>query len=454
MRSKWGGVEAADSFPRITWKSSLTVGSKDVDGNELGGTEIRSLVAFDGKLFAGNGYWTDIETKNEALPGAQVFVLDRPVSEGGRWKQDLQLVQRTQVTKQRRYFTISALQSVTFKTDGAGTRLKRPVDLLLASVWDRYPGVDIFVRGTGKSEWAKSTLAKAVAGQSHRHVRSFFLYRDSVTKIDMLFAGVSGNKGQPTRIVPGVYDPRAPGRIRWLAAESFKDTPGPGDRVTSFVEANGKLYATVCGKLYERVNGASPEWRMIYQSPNDYAPVDKPGENGYRGATVVPGKNGDHILMAMEGREPEIRRVDPVTRKNKQELDLRVFLKKELKRQDMKYVIPSYNDTAAITLPGGKTAHFFGIEAFVGKAPNTWRMGLEKDAWYIVRLDATNYVARRVKDDAKPHPTPMIATRSIIASPFPSELGKVLYAAGYDANHIEGVHHDTGWIYRGEFGGK
>jgi hypothetical protein len=42
-------------------------------------------------------------------------------------------------------------------------------------------------------------------------------------------------------------------------------------------------------------------------------------------------------------------------------------------------------------------------------------------------------------------PRPMVATRSILASPFPRD-GDALYFAGYDANKAPA--HDTAWIVR------
>ena len=50
---------------------SFFPGSQDAEGRFMGGTEIRSLVAHAGKLFAGNGYWED---ESEASRGAQIFL--------------------------------------------------------------------------------------------------------------------------------------------------------------------------------------------------------------------------------------------------------------------------------------------------------------------------------------------------------------------------------------------
>ena len=71
-----GPTGAADA-QRQGFQVSFKPGSLDTGGHLLGGTEIRSLVAHAGKLFAGNGYWED-EPGSEGFQGAEILVLDRP----------------------------------------------------------------------------------------------------------------------------------------------------------------------------------------------------------------------------------------------------------------------------------------------------------------------------------------------------------------------------------------
>ncbi len=65
----------------------------------------------------------------------------------------------------------------------------------------------------------------------------------------MIFAEISGNKDQPTKIILGVYDQKISGRVSWFVAKSHKDTPEPSARITSFVVTYNKLYSTVCDML-------------------------------------------------------------------------------------------------------------------------------------------------------------------------------------------------------------
>ena len=64
------------TFPEFIWKQSLPIRSGDPGITKIGGTEVRALAVFDGKLFAAIGYWMDTERENLALPGAQVLRLD------------------------------------------------------------------------------------------------------------------------------------------------------------------------------------------------------------------------------------------------------------------------------------------------------------------------------------------------------------------------------------------
>ena len=67
---------------------------------------------------------------------------------------------------------------------------------------------------------------------------------------------------------------------------------------------------------------------------------------------------------------------------------------------------------------------------------------LEAGGWYLVRHPTGNYELRQV---AALSERPLVATRSIRASPFPQEKD-ALYFAGYNANKVPA--HDTAWVVR------
>lgn len=441
-------------LPRIDWTTSLEIGSVDPAGTRMTGTEIRSLVEFDGRIFAASGIWMDTEDARPEQPGPQVFVLDRPESGGGAWRVDFELTERVdELDGLHRYLTISAMQGVSFERDGRGDDLPQPVSLLVASVWDRYDATEVFVRDTA-GEWNKTTVIPRSeppmplpADACRRHIRSFELHRDAVTGADMVFAGTNGSAGCPTRIYSGVYDPSAPGSIRWGGdPEPWEDEPGADDRVLALEVANDRLYATVCGKLYERQDGPAPSWKLLFTHRNDYCPSG-PGENGFRGATAIPGASGQDLMVAMEGWRPHIGRIelrpDVV---HHQELAPQAYLF-EAWGSLVFYAIFAYNDMTPFEMPSGDTALLMGMEANTAADPETWN-GWAPGAWYFVRYPDASYELREIVDESIQPKPQLVSTRAMIPSPFPGERGRVIYAGGFDANHESC--HDTAWLYRGE----
>ena len=286
-------------------------------------------------------------------------------------------------------------------------------------------------------------------------VRSLDRHRDRVTGIDRVFAGQD-----PRGIFSGAYDPAVPGRIRWSTASEL-DLSGVSAaglsgrnghlRVSSFAECNGRLDAAVGQQIYERIDGAEPHWRIVYANPN-------PGhsETGLRGLTAIPSPSGhDQVLLAaVEGSAARLVRVDPRDGSEVTDLDLADFL---AQRWGMRasYVIAAYNDMTKFRDPSGD-ALLIGLEAFIplrASIPaghsivNVGYGRLETGAWYLVRHPNGAYDMHQI---AAPSGRPLVATRSIRASPFPQERDE-LYFAGYDANKAPA--HDTAWIMRSTIAG-
>lgn len=438
------------SLTALTWKRSLPIGTKDPNGTLIGGTELRALSSFDGKLFAANGYWTDRHMDQPWLPGAQVFRLDKPLAEGGQWVIDFQLDERMPNSNRRRFHTISEMKAVRFEHDSSGQPLATPVDLLVMGVWDRSTGLHVFTRDTsGPSSWTKSTIVPETGAKAPWHVRSFSIHRDAVTGADLLLAGTSGHANVPRGIYSAVYDASSPGKLRWKSSqEAWDTTPGPNDRVMSMTVANGKIYATVCGKLYERQDGSNPKWVMRYKHPSDRCPTT-PGEWSYRGATTIDNADGSQsIIASMEGTSLFGRWDFKNGLRAGRELDLRAFLAQGLKRQEIQYTIAAYNGFAKIKLPDGRNVHFAGIEALIGEGrPNTWH-GWQRGAWFVARMSSNSFQLHHIPPENGEGA--MVAVRAMIQSPFASEP-HVIYAGGFDANHVENENHNTAWLYRGAF---
>jgi len=429
----------------------------------MGGTEMRTLVAHAGKLFAGNGYWKD-RPGPEGFQGAEILVLDRP---DGQWRVDHDFDERMPSGRARN-FAIGVMGEVHFATDKSGKPLANPVSILLASTWDRSGESDIYARDDATGVWIAEELADGARDpgvrrlQQVRSVRSFGSHRDRVTGIDYAFAG-----NQPRGVFSGVYDPTVPGRIRWsetpeldISTISVADFPGQARRlrVTSFAECNDRLYATVGQQIYERIDGAAPHWRLIYTNRN-------PGrsQSGLRGLTAAPSPDGQGqvLLAAVEGTEPRIIRFNPRDGSDTTDLDLHEFLGRAW-GMDVGYMIAAYNDMAEVRDGHGNDVFLIGFEAFIPRysqvAPGhrMFDLGkgrLEGNAWYLIRsLDGT-YDLRRIP--ARPSQPmvaipgrpgqPMVATRSIVASPFPAD-SDAIYFAGFDANKAPA--HNTAWVVR------
>jgi hypothetical protein len=407
---------------------------------------MRLLVAHDGKLFAGNGYWEDRPGSEGAQP-PQILVLDGP---GAHWRVDHAFAERLPNGRWRD-LAVGALEAVAFTTDGTARRLDRPVELLLASTWELTGAARVFTREDATGKWTSTTLAEdQPAPDFLPQIRSFGTHRDRVTGVDLVFAGE-----MPRGIFKGVYDDASPGRIRWSAAPELDASsvssafPGLGGRlrVSSFAEANGHLYAAVGQQVFERADGPAPSWRLIYTNPD-------PGhsETGLRGLTAIRDDTGpDALLAAVEGSAARLVRIDPATGAERTELNVRQFLSNAW-GMPVGYVIAAYNDMA----PGLGNVLFIGLMAFVQRGAsvspghslvNVGYAQVEGAAWYLIRRQGARYDLRRVNLSST---TPLVATRSIRLSPFPADRG-VVYFAGFDANKAPA--HDTAWIARANLDG-
>jgi hypothetical protein len=314
---------------------------------------------------------------------------------------------------------------------------------LLASTWDLTAASRVFTRDDATGKWVAVTLAQdRPAPDFLPQIRAFGTHRDRITGVDQVFAGQT-----PRGIFAGHFDPGVPGRISWAAAPeldastvstAFSGLAGRL-RVSSFAEANGRLYAAVGQQVYERIDGSAPRWRLVYTNP-------RPGrsETGLRGLTAIHGAaGGDALLAAVEGNAARVVRIDPTTGGEVTELDLTDFLARSWEMR-VNYTIAAYNDMTKVG-----NSLLLGLMAFI---PRTSPIGaghgvvdvgygqVESGAWYLVRWPNGRYDLRRV---VAPFAQPLVAVRTIRVSPF---AGETIYFAGYDANKAPA--HNTAWVAR------
>jgi hypothetical protein len=422
------------------FRISYVAGERDAAGRFMGGTEMRNLAAHLDKLFAGNGYWED-QPGPEGPQGAQILILDHPE---GAWAVDHDFDERLPDGR-RRHLAVSALRNVVFRTSATGNALKQSVPILLASTWDLTGTRTVFARDAATGEWSDSAIAWSQPTKDFLpHIRNFGQHRDRVTGADLVFAG------DPSGIFRGALDP-ASGSLRWdltpelaFAELDIPAAPGIGDRlrVGAFAEANGVLYVSVGQQIYQRGDGHTPSWRLLYTNLQQHVT-----ETGLRGMTSVATPTGREMLLAVaEGYQSRIVRIDPADGSEATELDLDAFLNRTWGTK-VSFVIAAYNDMAPI---GG--ALLLGLEAFI--PPRSPRPpghtvldvvhGLEAGAWYLIRDKADQYRLRQIEVDFPRLGRSLVSVRAIQASPFPGD--SAAYFAGYDANYTP--IHDSAWIAR------
>ena len=432
-------LAAAPTGAAPPFEPSFIAGTPDPAGQTIGGTEIRNLVAQNGRLFAATGFWKDPANS----PGPQILVLDAP---GAPWRLDHVFDDRAPNGRHRRHVAISALAAVTLRTDATGARLPAPIALLLASTWDVTGRRTVFARDTAGA-WSATVIAQDRPSPPFLpQIRAFAFHRDSQTGADLVFAG------DTTGIFAAHVDPAAPGRLAWSAPEFTAAGTGadafPGLtgrlRVSSFAEAGGRLFAAVGQQVWARQDGPTPSWRLLYTNPSPHY-----SQTGLRGLTAVTEPGGTPFLLAaVEGNAARIVRIDPLTGAEATDLDLAAFLNAAWSTR-VSYVIGAYNDMAP--LPGG--ALLIGLEAFIppasprppGHTVLDVNHGLEGGGWFLIRHPGARYELCRVAASVPGIGENLVAVRTIAASPFPAEPG-VFYLGGYDANDTPA--HNSAWIVR------
>ena len=416
---------------------SFQAGSRDAAGKLMGGTELRNLAAHDGKLYAGVETWMDRPGDDPAI-GAQILVLDHA---GGAWRlehefsEDLPGGRTRRGNSTKRFEGVTSLDSVTFATDGEGRALPKPVSILLAACRDFKGEAPVFARNDDSGEWVAIPMADTAPRAS---IRSFGAHRDRVTGVDHVFAG-----SVPYGIFSGVYDPQAPGKIRW---EKMAELPcamlhGKPSRPMAFADCNGELHLIMEPSLYRRTDGAKPEWKAVHTYP---APAND-SSSGWRGLTAVPHPSGkgESLLAAMEGGPSQIVRIDPgepyrVT----VELDVRDFVNRAWGAAPRYFIVANNHMTWVEDRASESRALLISLQAHPAVKVS--------DAWYFVRREPGQYELRRVDAPNLKQGQSLCSTRTFAVSPFAADAANVVFMGGYDADNRPS--HNTAWVARATVG--
>ncbi|SDZ01428.1 Poly A polymerase head domain-containing protein [Lysobacter sp. yr284] len=403
------GLDATAATTPAGFRRVFRAGQRDAEGHVLGGTEVLHLVPHRGRLFASLSYKLNDYRPDDPHNGAQIAVLDRA---DGDWRL---------AHGYERVHWRATLDSVTFTRDTQGRGLDAPVALLLAAPSDSRGHVYVDSYDDGSGLWTRTHLG---SGSGAASTRSFCVHRDAVTGQERVFAGTA-----PTGIFSGVYDPDAPGRIRWDAAAELS---GYTRRPMSFTECNGQLYASIKPDLYRRIDGPAPRWEKVHTIA---LPLVVPS-SGFRGLTTVPDPagRGEVLLAALEGDLCRVVRIDPNDGfRETLELDVIDFLAAHWGERPT-YAVAAYDDFTPVADPrGGATRLLCGLGATYSTQLDTHPADAwVRDAWYLVRhADEARYTLGRIDDPDASGAADLVAARTFAASPF---APGTLYIGGYDPN--------------------
>jgi hypothetical protein len=397
-----------------------------------------NLAAFEGKLYAGVGYWMDrpdfFPENPDPSSSAQILVLDSKLAQ---WRLEKTFSQRNdewRVIPSR----LSAMEVIQFhRFDAAGNVLGPLAEMLVVGIDGKMGGV---YAQKSPGNWEDTRLPTPTP------IRALAVHYDPTDRTEKLYAG-SGealDESQDRPIYSGVYDPSAPSGIRW---NPTPEHAGFENRIMSMVDCGGILFAAAKPSIARR-NDEKKSWEVIYSYPMTH-PFDQTRyASGFRGLTCIdnPGPGGKKILLSgFEGFSGDILRIDPETGAAAVELSARQFLTQQWgsppERRD---IIEGYNDIPAVR-GGPSGVRLFGLLAHSPKANEG------TSAWFLSRTigDPPHYELHEVSPLKWPNrrsDAALWSVRAMAVSPFPEDQGQVLYLGGYDG-HFQ-PDHNTAWLYR------
>jgi len=432
------------------WEQSYKAGFTDSQGRYAGGSEILHLVGHKGKLFAANGYWMDPQNiryggKDPNTAWAQILRLDKP---GGKWEVDLELGPNNG--------RAANLKSVTFRTDGKGNKLEKPVTLLITSTFSSGPqGVDInvFVRDDKAGQWNRAALLSSTGESGENNsTRAMTVYRDKVTGVDRLFlpVGVLG-------VFSGVYDPDVPEKIIW---DKESESGRLEKRSLAIIEANGSLFFSSGTNIYKRNDGPEPSYSLILDASQLSKEKVASPVGGVRGLSAIPNPKGPGesllFVWAPGSRSRScVVRLDPDGKGGyirTQEECVADLMSDYLGGTPVHYTLAGFNNILSVVNPlTNEVAYLMGFECWIGgRQYPCWqgneRGGFYSGAMYAVRDKNAYYWLNEVNGPINVSKNPLQAVRAYAVSPFASEKQKMIYFGGFVADH--GPSHNTAWVFK------
>lgn len=452
----------------FTFTRDYTAGTKDANGQMRTGQELMSIRAYRGQLFAATSTFTDPRLYIEGDPdytGCQVLRKSGPEAE---WQ--------VEASFGKRYLRTDYLEVVRFTRDANGKALAKPIELLVATVWDlgeifrdsrvtgRNRRLTLAVRddATGKWNLAPGPVVPD-AERGFACIRSLKVHTDKVTGREYLFiaAGCGG-------MYKSVYDPGAQGGIRWLEGDELDKSYGRGQ---SMCVANGDLYVSYdyggllvqnqAGGVFHRIDGPEPRWERVYRN---YSPNHPTWNQTGRGITAVPAEDGsgkEVILVGIENPpEPIIVRIEPhhghraVVELNYNEYFTRVFGRKpqmlggSAQHPHAGNEIPALNRFDPFINPEtGKLEHFVTLFLF---HPDDPAEGCN-NAYFLIRRAPGEYDWGEVTSGLPPGES-LRGVRTIEKSPFPGEPQTYYFGGFFTGPDVQPPRPNLAWIFKGVVG--
>lgn len=432
--------------PQTQWITSYNAGYRDAGGAWAGGSEIMHLTSHLGKLYTSNGYWVDarwVIPPEGQRQSAQVLRLDSPEA---TWQVDLDMGQANNFGLE--YMKGNILKSVTFTRDAYGHPLSQPQPLLVMAAganFERGGAVSAWVRNDETGRWTHTLVRHGSSNGGVRWVpRDMEIYQDKVTGVERLFMSL-GNPG----IISGVYDPSAPGHIRWdrnleypfLTNGSFKTRP------LGMAQANGSLFFSEGDTIFVRLDGPQPTWTEVLDLFED----TDTDVGGIRGLSSIPNPNGkgDSLLFLWapgERSASQVKRLDPDGKGGftlHEEVRILDLMANHLE-VDVTYTLGAHNRFYPFTDPKtGETVQIIGFQGNIrGKDHLRWPgSALYAGALYAIRRPDATYSVHEVNNPWKQNKPVLVSPRSFCQSPFGD---RHIYVAGHDASRK--ISDDMAWV--------
>jgi predicted AlkP superfamily pyrophosphatase or phosphodiesterase len=438
-------------------------GTKDASGKMRTGQELMRITAYQGQLYAGTSTFTDprLYTDDPDYTGCQVL---RKLSSQSEWQVDASFG--------KRYLRTDCLEVIRFTQDANGKPLPQPVEMLVAGIWDngsldgrRERFITIATHNDTPGEWTLSQGPRIpVTERGFASVRAMKLHRDRVTGREYLFVGAACGG-----LYKVVYDPSAPGRVRWVESDELDKSYG---RIHSMCICNGSLYVSAdyggltvqsqSGGVFRRIDGTKPTWERIYRN---YDPKYPTWNQTGRGITAVPAEDGsgkEVILIGIEDPpEAVIVRIEPHhDHKAAVELNYRDYCRDAIFGREFPKIGGSAQypaagaDIAAVNYfepfiepETGKTNHFVTL---IIAHPDDPAEGCN-NAYFLIRRAPGAYDWGEIPSGL-PLGENLRGTRTVAKSPFPDEPDVYYFGGFFGGPDVQPARPNLAWIYKGVVG--